>query len=39
MGFACLQPSQREFVRSVEDAKKPETRARRIAAVIDTLSG
>lgn len=29
---------QKEWVRSVEDAKKPETRARRVAAAIDALS-
>ena len=28
---------QKEWARSVEDAKKPETRARRIAAAVDTL--
>jgi hypothetical protein len=28
---------QKEWVRSVEDAKKPETRARRVAAAIDAL--
>jgi uncharacterized protein (DUF1800 family) len=37
--FDRLAPSHRkEHVRSVEDAKKPETRARRIAKVIDALA-
>jgi hypothetical protein len=39
VAFERLAPSNRkEHVRSVEDAKKPETRARRIAKVIDALS-
>jgi uncharacterized protein YdeI (YjbR/CyaY-like superfamily) len=37
--FEQLAPSRRkEHVRSVEDAKTPETRARRIAKVIEALS-
>lgn len=38
--WAALAPShRREHVRAVEEAKKPETRARRVAAVIDRLRG
>lgn len=29
---------QKEWVRSIEDARKPETRARRVAAAVDALS-
>ena len=30
---------QKEWVRAIEDAKKPETRQKRIAAMLDALSG
>jgi uncharacterized protein YdeI (YjbR/CyaY-like superfamily) len=30
---------QREYVESIEDAKKPETRIRRIQAAIDAITG
>jgi hypothetical protein len=37
--FEKAAPSRRkEFVRQVEDAKQPETRARRIAKIVDSLS-
>ena len=31
--------NRKEFVRGVDEAKKPETRSRRIAKVVDTLAG
>lgn len=38
--FDALAPSHRkEHVRSVQEAKKPETRARRLAAVVDAVRG
>jgi hypothetical protein len=38
--FEALAPSHRkEHVRSVEDAKKPETRAKRVARVVEAASG
>ncbi|MBI1353430.1 MAG: DUF1905 domain-containing protein [Acidobacteria bacterium] len=37
--FEDAAPSRRkEYVRQVEEAKKPETRARRIAKIVDSLS-
>ncbi len=37
--FAALPPShQREHVRAVEEAKKPETRARRVAKAVELLA-
>ena len=37
--FEALAPSHRkEHVRSVEEAKKPETRAKRVAKVVDAVS-
>jgi hypothetical protein len=39
-GFVRAAPSRRkEWVRSIEDAKAPETRAKRIQKVVDALSG
>jgi hypothetical protein len=35
---ALSHSRRKEHVRSVEDAKKPETRARRVAAVVDKLT-
>jgi uncharacterized protein YdeI (YjbR/CyaY-like superfamily) len=31
--------NRKEFARGVDEAKKPETRSRRIAKVVDTLTG